>query len=160
MSSPEEEEPGFFSRVASSAVNNAIDLKNFTKQSFQLNSVNEVQSPQGRQGTNRLRANQAIGQDNKIEALRDDNPSHVLAKISSLFGLQNAPLLKHALGILAVLALGWLLMGCIMASNSSNPTYLLYMKQCLMIWMYILVIIIFVNSIAILFRNNSSTKKV
>jgi hypothetical protein len=155
MSSPEG--GGFFSTIGST-------IKNITKDT--LNSVDrsrEYDNEELKQGTNRLRANQTIGQDNKIEALSDDfkdNPSHVLAKISSLFGLQNAPLLKHALGILAVLALGWLLMGCIMASSSSNPTYLLYMKQCLMIWMYILVIIIFVNSIAILFRNNSSSKKV
>ncbi len=69
----------------------------------------------------------------------------ITSRIASAFGLENAPVLTFILGIVFIMIVGWILKGCIGASTTSRPTYILFIQQCFTIWLWILIILIVVN---------------
>ena len=69
----------------------------------------------------------------------------VMTRILNSLGLGDAPILVFLLGIVVVLAVGWILRGCIGASSSDRSTYILFIQQCFTIWLWLLIILIILN---------------
>lgn len=73
------------------------------------------------------------------------NGTTVTTRILNSLGLGDAPILIFFLSIVFVLAVGWILRGCIGASSTDRSTYILFIQQCFTIWLWILVILIVLN---------------
>lgn len=110
-------------------------------------------------GATKRQLGKTTGLFSKLPTIGGIEESGIVSRFTKIFGLSNAPILKHFLGIILVFGLGELLMACVTGSSSSNPVYLLYISKCLFIWTCILMLIIFINLIGMIFKNLTSPKK-